>query len=593
MNILYRVAFHPPEHELAVSLTMTGSVAQGEIHLQLPTWVPGDYSFAPQGRDLFNLRARCGETGAELTIRRNGWQGFVVTGGRGHVEVTYTASAWGNDLSESAGLVENSWAIVLGARYLFVPGYTGPCEVHYELPEGWEVHHPSGATRLANATAWIYPDYEILLDTPVVFGHFTRLRREVAGVPIWLVFVDQGVGFPSESARFADQVAAAVSNIRDVFGSFPFDDYTFVLSLNPDNDWGLEHLTSSMCGLGPEVFVNEDTFREGVRVCAHEFFHAWNVRRCRPSPLGNVSQKLVEGAFTDGLWIAEGFTRYYEFLSCARAGVYTAGEFFSNVVGYHNHLTMQPAYWRESAADASYASFLNHAKYPGRVNNAIDYYDKGFLVAVGLDTTLRTERPGASLDGCFADFYRTFEGFGCGERGYTTTDVLEFFGKVYEPLRDQITQAALHPGGLQTARHLQALGFEVTVSTPNALGLVFQDAIGPNIYGVLDDSPAGRAGLAPGDAITGINGFAFSVAALSWVAGRSDEVTLSVQRGHRQLEFRMAPAPREQITSLRWAGTGQQLSLLTGWLGQEIEWVEGHAIDLGFYANFHGIEVTA
>jgi hypothetical protein len=55
----------------------------------------------------------------------------------------------------------------------------------------------------------------------------------------------------------------------------------------------------------------------------------------------------------------------------------------------------------------------------------------------------------------------------------------------------------------------------------------------------------------------------------------------------------MAPAPREQITSLRWAGTGQQLSLLAGWLGQEIEWVEGHAIDLGFYANFHGIEVTA
>ena len=64
------------------------------------------------------------------------------------------------------------------------------------------------------------------------------------------------------------------------------------------------------------------------------------------------------------------------------------------MVGYFNHLTTQPAYRRVSGADSSYASDLNHAKYAGRVNNSIDYYDKGMLVAFGVDATLRTEVAG-------------------------------------------------------------------------------------------------------------------------------------------------------------------------------------------------------
>lgn len=591
-SISYRVSLRPPQHELSVALTLKGPAATGELRLQIPTWVPGDYAFAPQARDLFDLRARCGVTGAELPVRRDGWQGFVIDGGLGHVELSYTASAWGDDLSESAGLVDQHNAIVLGARYLFVPGYQGSYRVHYELPTGWRVHHPSGARRVGRENTWIYPDYEVLLDTPVVMGHFTREHRDVAGVRFWFVFIDQGVGYPSEVGRFADAVAATASAFHDIFGSFPFEDYTFVLSLSPDNDWGLEHLTSTMCGLGPDVFVTEDDFNIGVRVCAHELFHAWNVRRCRPAPLGELASNLTGGAFTEGLWVAEGFTRYYEFLSCARANVYSASQFFSNIVGYHQHLTVQPAYRRESGTDASYASYLNHAKYAGRVNNAIDYYDKGMLIAFGIDATLRTEQPGASLDTAFRAFYERFAGFGPGQPGYTTDEVLDFFGGVYAPLRAQIAASALRPGGLQTPDQLRAIGFEVEVTAPRCLGLVFQDEVSATLYGVLDDSAAGEAGLAPGDVLTGVNGYAFSTAALSWVATRDELVTLSVQRGHRQLQLTLRPAPRERITGLRWMGTPAQRDAIAAWLGQqEVDLVDGRAIDLSFYENFHGVEV--
>lgn len=589
----YQVSLRPDQHELRVTLTLHGAVAEGAVPLRIPTWVPGDYAFAPQARDLFDVSATCGRSGAPLRVRRDGWQGYVVEGGTGHIQIHYTASAWGDDLSESAGLVSEQQAIVLGARYLFAPAHLGPCRVSYQLPAGWRVHHPSGAVRVGQETAWDYPSYEILLDTPVALGHFDLITRTVRDTPIYFLFLDQGVGYADQVARFADDVARVTEGFHDLFGSFPFEDYTFVLSLNPNNDWGLEHLTSTMCGLGPDVFVSEDDYKIGVRVCAHELFHAWNVRRCRPAPLGHLEHHLTDGAFTEGLWVAEGFTRYYEFLSCARAGVYTASQFFSNLVGYHQHLTVQPAYQRVSAADSSYASYLNHAKYAGRVNNSIDYYDKGMLIAFDLDTTLRTEVDDGSLDVSFAAFYERFVGYGHDHAGYTTTDVLRFFGELYGPLHAQLADAVERPAGLRTPESLAALGFEVTVEPTPLLGLVFQGDVNPTVYGVLDDSAAGAAGLAPGDVLTGINGFAFSTAALRWVAGRTEPVTLQFQRGHTARAATLTPSPRARITGLRWAGTEAQRARIAAWLGQQtVDLEPGQDIDLSFYENFHGIEVT-
>lgn len=593
-TVEYRVKVLPVRHELQVEMTLSGPVATGSVDLQIPTWVPGDYAFAPQARDLFNVLAHCGVTNKALHVRRDGWQGYVVEEGAGLVHVSYTASAWGDDLSESAGLVDDHFAVVLGARYLFARAHLGACRVDYHLPDGWNVHHPSGARRISeDVTAWEYPSYEILLDTPVVMGHFDKIRHDVHGTPFWFVFTDRGVGFESEVDRFVTSVASTVSAFHDIFGSFPFEDYTFVLSLNPNNDWGLEHLTSTMCGVGPDVFVDEDSFKIGVRVCAHELFHAWNVRRCRPFPLGHIETHLQQGAFTEGLWLAEGFTRYYEFLACARAGVYSASQFFSNLVGYHRHLTAQPAYQRVSASDSSYTSYLNHAKYAGRVNNSIDYYDKGMLVAFAIDATLRTAVADASLDKAFKSFYQRFVGFGRSHAGYTVDDVLSFFGAIHPPLESLIAAAVEHPAGLDTPDQLQEIGFEVALGPASILGLAFQDHVSPSIYGVFDDSPAGAAGLAPGDMICAINNHAFSVAALTWVSGRSEPVTLSVRRGHRDLAFTLTPAPRERIQSIRWNGSQAQRDRIVEWLHQkELDLAFGEKVDLGFYENFHGIEIV-
>jgi predicted metalloprotease with PDZ domain len=582
----YRVRVLPERHELEVELLLRGEAAEGEVRLQTPTWVPGAYGFVTIARDLFDVRAEDAETAAPLEVSRDGWQGFRIAGARGAVRVSFKAHAYDVSRGEIAGILDDRYAVLLGTRYLHAPAYQGPVRVGYAFPAGWKAHHPAGARRVETAV-WEYPSFEILVDTPVVAGvagEIAVTARRLHDRDFAFVFVDRGVGFETEAPAFVDDVMKVAGACHDVFGSFPFDGYSFVLTLNPAADWGLEHRTSTMCGLGPDVFVDPDERARGVRVCAHELFHAWNVRRLRPAPL--EAPDLERGSFTEGLWVAEGFTRYYEFLLCARAGVYTAEQFFANVVNYHEHLAMTPAYARVSAVDSSLSTYLNHTRYAGSINDTIDYYDKGMLIAFDLDAALRLG--GSSLDLAMRAFYDRHAG---RPPGFTTDDVLELFGGIDPALVELLRREALGPAGLSVLAQLARLGFRVDTAPARYLGLVLSAGAGPVVENVADTSPAGFSGLASGDRILRANGYPFSAKALAWLIAHEPKVDLEVLRGHRVLSFPVPTAERMRVTALSWAGTEEQAARIRAWVGREdFRPAPGQAIPLDFYENFHGVQ---
>jgi predicted metalloprotease with PDZ domain len=587
-TIAYRVRVLPAQHELEVQMLLEGPVAEGVLRLEVPTWVPGDYSFMQYGRDLFDLNAKDARTGATLALSREGWQAFSVEGGRGAILVSYRTYAYATEFGEPCGLLDSEYGVLLGGRYLHASGWPGTCRVTYDLPAGWKAHHPAGATQLNSTTAWEYPSYEVLLDSPVVMGDFDLIKRNVSGTDFYFAFVDRGLGYDSQVQHFVSALVMVAEEFREIFGSFPFENYTFVLSLNPAALWGLEHLTSTMCGLGPDVFVDPDQRAHGIRVCAHELFHAWNVRRLRPAPLKQLD--LYHGSFTEGLWVAEGFTRYYEFLICTRIKVYTPEQFFSSVVNYYRHLMIAPAYERVSAIDSSLTSYLNHGKYPGRCNNSIDYYDKGMLIAFDLDAELRMKSPPDSLDLAFRAFY---EKYLTTQSGYSTEQVLQFFEERHAGLGGLLAREAKGTSGLTVESQLKRLGFRVEIESVLYLGLMFNNAGGSSIYNVLDTSPAGQSGLAPEDVLTRINGFPFSRKGLAWAAKRAESVTLDALRGQRTLTFSLNPAKRRQISALRWDGNDEQARLIRTWLNRsDFHPSDGQQFNLEFYENFHGIETV-
>jgi len=583
----YSVTLDPAHHQLQVKMRIPEQPA-GELRLEVPTWVPGDYSFANYARDIFACSASDAETGTALVVRRSGLAGYTVQHGGGELLVSYSATASSADFSEACGVLGDQNGVLLGTRYLRVAGSAGPCIVHYEVPAGWPIHHPSGARQIAERS-WEYSGYEQLLDTPVCFGHFDLITRNISGTNFHHLFLTRGIGFDDGAEGFVDDLVKIAEDYFAIFGSFPFADYTYVLSLNPSDGWGLEHLSSTMVGLDPSTFYDADQYKVSVRVCAHELFHAWNVRRLRPSPLDNLARELETGSFTDGLWVAEGFTRYYEFLSCTRAGVYTPDQFFSAVTNYYAHLSALPAYQRVSPADSSSASYLNHEKYPGRANSAIDYYDAGMVIAFELDAILRSEAEGQSLDVMFAAFYHRYVGQGAG---YSIKDICAFAGDLVPGLGRRLMEKASQPARIELPAQLSKLGFNVIEHSVPYLGVIMQDDVGPAIYSVLDNSPAGDSGLAAEDVLFAVNGYPYSVEAIRQASAHGRDVVLDALRGNQPHRYRIIPGTRNVIGELVWNGSVEQASLIAAWLGAQFAPARGQVFTLDFYENFHGVETV-
>ena len=110
---------------------------------------------------------------------------------------------------------------------------------------------------------------------------------------------------------------------------------------------------------------------------------------------------------------------------------------------------------------------------------------------------------------------------------------------------------------------------------------------------MLDDSPAGAAGLAPGDEVVGVAGFPFNLKALEWLTAQGATVALDVLRGHRRLTFEVVPKARQQLATLTWRGSPSQLERLQSWL-QRKDFAPklGNRILLDAFDNFHGIQTV-
>jgi predicted metalloprotease with PDZ domain len=580
----YRVRIAPNTHQLEIELTVPG-LAEGSARFEVPTWVPGAYGFMKYARDLFELRAFDEKSGEALSVTREGWSGFRVDRVKGGVRLAYRANASDVSFGELTGIVEHHQAVLLGTRYLYAVGQVGPCEVDYELPKGWGLHHPAGAKKLSEHR-YEYPSYAALLDAPVVAGQFEVITRSSHGVEFSHLFLDRAVGFETEAQPFVDAVMKVAEGCHQVFGSYPFDRYSFIYTFGPDAHWGLEHANATMIALGEQGLFDPQQRASGIRVCAHELFHAWNVCRLKPAPLGRLDH--VRGSFPDALWVAEGFTRYYEFLLSVRARELSVEDFFSNVVNYWRHLTAMPAHARVSATDSSLATFLNHNKYPGSINNTIDYYDKGMLVAFDLDVLLHGK--GTSLDQTFSAFYSAFVGKG---EGFTTAQLRDFFGERAREAAQLIRDEVETPGGLSVPQKLEQLGFQLERGKVRYLGLVLDKNAGPVIANVLDTAPAGQSGLMAGDSIVKVDGFPFELKALKWLIGHRSHVAIEVKRGHRYFRFDVPTSEREDATSLIWRGTPEQAERIRTWLKRDdFQPHSAQKFPLTAFENFHGIQTV-
>jgi predicted metalloprotease with PDZ domain len=321
--------------------------------------------------------------------------------------------------------VDEKFALIVGAQTfmtLLEPHAIRPHEVQIVLPAEWKISItglPAAADGAANH--YLAPDYDTLVDSPIVAGNPAVYEFEVDGKKHYLV--NQGEGGIWDGPRSAQDVEKIVREASRFWGGLPYEKYVF-FNLLTDSGGGLEHRNSCTLMASRWRASTREGYAGWLSLVGHEYFHAWNVKRLRPIELGPFDYENEN--YTQGLWIAEGFTDYYGPLLVRRAGLVTDGEYLREVSGGIRELQTTPGRLVQPVDAASYDAWIKlYRPDENTPNTAISYYTKGAIIAFVLDAKIRHLTNGAkTLDDVMRLAFQRFS----GPKGYT----LEEFRKTVE-----------------------------------------------------------------------------------------------------------------------------------------------------------------
>ena len=131
-----------------------------------------------------------------------------------------------------------------------------------------------------------------------------------------------------------------VQETYNFWGFLPFKDYYVLNKIGGSGGGGLEHLNSTLIHTRPPRRPQQRPTLTWLNFVAHEYFHAFNVKRLRPIELGPFDYENARR--TSGLWVAEGLTNYFNSLIVERAGLCTPLEYLETLSGHIRNLQRAP-----------------------------------------------------------------------------------------------------------------------------------------------------------------------------------------------------------------------------------------------------------
>lgn len=413
--IVYTVRVPDPTSRVVRIEAVVPTDGRADIELMMPLWSPGFYRVEDYAAKIRSMAARspAGETLHVEQTRGNRWR--VRTGRAPRVVLEYELLA--DRSSVTTSWVSPDLAVLNGAATFvtLVGGGARPHEVRLERPASW----PAVATALPPAgdpdlDRFRAASYDELVDSPIVAGDLQTHGFTVQGVPH--VLVDAGAPSGWDGARAAADLRKVVEQSLVLWGRLPYPRYVF-LNVFRRGRGGLEHANSTLLTAGPRAATPEG-YRSWLAFAAHEYVHAFNVKRLRPVELGPFGYE--DPPRTPNLWFAEGVTSYYAELLLARAGLSSRDELLAAVSGAIRRLQASPGRHRQSVEQSSLEVWTNSTSGIGADSSTVSYYVKGEVVGFLLDARVRAATSGRrSLDDVMRLAYRRYG----GDRGFTPAEL--------------------------------------------------------------------------------------------------------------------------------------------------------------------------
>ena len=328
-----------------------------------------------------------------------------------------------------------------------------------------------------------------------------------------------------------------------------FDHYLFIYHFpRGPAGGGMEHAYSTAISVSASRLQRDPI--ASADVTAHEFFHAWNVKRIRPQCLEPVDYAHEQPC--DALWFSEGVTSTVSELALLRTGLMSEEHYLEGIAREIQSLQSRPAHRLMSAEASSIGTWLD--KYPAYrlPQRSIDYYNKGFLLGVLLDLQLREASGGKKslrdlflyLDANFArdgKFFGNSEGLRWAAEAVTGTDFRSFWQR-YVSGTDEMPYDDF----------FRTVGLRLQITNANAAdpGFAVQRAfasLSASVAGVTPGSPAEAAGLRAGDVIVAVNGDANAGIERALAAmNPGDTLHLKITRGGQPLELQFKLGSRSE-----------------------------------------------
>jgi len=424
VKIGFEVSFTEPQaHYAEVEMNISG-IEKEYVDLKMPVWTPGSYLVREFARNVESFSASTGGKALRFEkVRKNTWR--IYPAKAKNIKINYRVYAF--DVSVRTSFIDDTHAFLSSSGIFMHPDgmLNLPSTVQIKPFKGWEKVSTGLEPVSGKPFTYAASNFDILYDSPIEVGNQDIFEFSASGVKHEVAMFGGG---NYDKERLKTDMAKIVEQATAIYGENPNKHYTFIVHNFSTGGGGLEHLNSTVLGATRSGYTDEKKYKGFLALVAHEYYHLWNVKRLRPVALGPFDYDNEN--YTTNLWMAEGFTSYYENKLMLRAGFYNEQETVQTLADAISVVMNTQGSKVQSAAEASYDAWIKaYRPNENSSNSSISYYNKGEIIGFLMDLEIAHATKGRKnlddvMHAMYAEYYKK------KGRGYTDAEFKAMVEKI-------------------------------------------------------------------------------------------------------------------------------------------------------------------